>query len=482
MSTNPDLLQRGIEAARAKRTDEARALLMQCVQLDEQNEQAWLWLSGVVESLDDRRVCLENVLALNPDNQRAQAGVRWLDQHAPVPPPAPVEHCPHCNAPLPASGENCPSCKQPVLIVCPHCGDFTEIRKAQCIYCGHFFGDFRQGAKFYIMLATAYLDEGKLSSAQWAIDQAVASTPTEAQDWADIAEVRVKLDRPSDAIAAYQQALTRAPADPQLYLGLQAIFQRSKLDAEAQGLRDQALRQFQDDHDQLIVFGQALMEQRVPRTEALRFYQRAVELQPKNAATRLQIGALYFDDGDATTAREHFAEAVKLTDGKSTLGQQARQALARTKAARRSSGGAESSASNRVRHIAGPVLIALMAALSNARLSPLNISLISWVALIVSGIGATVWVTAGSTHRARSSDRPGCVADESCVDRDQGVSAMNQLAPLLVIYILLNLVVFLPLSDGRARGQHIPIVTLTLIGINVGIYVAQSVVWPRQAR
>ena len=178
------------------------------------------------------------------------------------------------------------------------------------------------------------------------------------------------------------------PADPQLYLGLHDLFQHSKLDAEAQGLRDQALRQFQDDHDQLIVFGQALMEQRVSRTEALRFYQRAIELQPKNVATRLQIGALYFDNGDATAAREHFAQAVKLTDGKSTLGQQARQALARTKTVRRSAGSAEDSVSNRSRHIAGPVLIALMAALSNARLSPLNISSISWAALIGSGVGA----------------------------------------------------------------------------------------------
>ena len=43
-----------------------------------------------------------------------------------------------------------------------------------------------------------------------------------------------------------------------------------------------------------------------------------------------------------------------------------------------------------------------MAALSNARLSPLNISVISWVALIGAGVGAYVWVTAGNTHRARS--------------------------------------------------------------------------------
>ena len=40
MPTTPDLLQRGIEAARAKRNAEARELLMYVVQLDEQNEQA----------------------------------------------------------------------------------------------------------------------------------------------------------------------------------------------------------------------------------------------------------------------------------------------------------------------------------------------------------------------------------------------------------------------------------------------------------
>jgi len=57
---------------------------------------------------------------------------------------------------------------------------------------------------------------------------------------------------------------------------------------------------------------------------------------------------------------------------------------------------------------------------------------------------------------------------------------MNEAAPLLVIYILLNLIVFLPISDGRPRGSRRPIVTLTLIGINVGVFVAQTVVWPGQ--
>jgi tetratricopeptide (TPR) repeat protein len=387
MQTSSDLLQRGIEAARAQRADEARALFLQVVQLDEQNEQAWLWLSGVVESFNDKRVCLENVLALNPANQRARAGLRWLNERTP-PPPAPVELCPHCNASLPASGDTCPACKQPVIVVCPHCGDFTEIRKPQCTHCGHFFGDFKRRTRFYVTLAGAYVDEGKLAPAQWALDQAVASTPHEAQDWARIAAVRVKLDRPADAIAAYQQAIECDPAHLQLYVSLHAVYQHGKLDAEAQALRAQVLRQFQDDHDRLIEFGQALMDRRPPVTEAIRFYQRAVELQPKNAATRLQIGGLYFDRGDVAAARSHFAEAVKLTEADSPLGQSARQVLARTKAVRPAG---KLGWGERVRQMAGPLSISIMAALANAQLSPLNISPIVWLALVASAAGAYVW-------------------------------------------------------------------------------------------
>ncbi|HZY41833.1 MAG TPA: rhomboid family intramembrane serine protease [Anaerolineae bacterium] len=57
---------------------------------------------------------------------------------------------------------------------------------------------------------------------------------------------------------------------------------------------------------------------------------------------------------------------------------------------------------------------------------------------------------------------------------------MNELAPLLVIYFFLNMILFLPLRDSRTRGQRLPIITLALIGVNVGVYVVQAVVWPMQ--
>jgi tetratricopeptide (TPR) repeat protein len=65
----------GIAAAQAGKRAEARELLLRVVQIDEDNGEAWLWLSRVVTTLEDREVCLANVLALDPSNEAAQRGL-----------------------------------------------------------------------------------------------------------------------------------------------------------------------------------------------------------------------------------------------------------------------------------------------------------------------------------------------------------------------------------------------------------------------
>src|SRR5690348_3038592 len=74
------LLEQGISAAITGRRAEARALLAQVVEADDRNEQAWLWLAGLVEDPEDIRTCLENVLHLNPNNIKAQQGLEWVEQ------------------------------------------------------------------------------------------------------------------------------------------------------------------------------------------------------------------------------------------------------------------------------------------------------------------------------------------------------------------------------------------------------------------
>jgi hypothetical protein len=74
-----DTLEAGITAAQEGRQAEARSLLKQTLQADPRSEQGWLWMSAVVESDVERRTCLERVLAINPYNQTAQAGLESLD-------------------------------------------------------------------------------------------------------------------------------------------------------------------------------------------------------------------------------------------------------------------------------------------------------------------------------------------------------------------------------------------------------------------
>lgn len=73
-----ELLREGIAAAKSGQRERAYDLLKQVVQADEENILAWLWLSGVTDNLDDREICLENVLTLDPTNEAARKGLAWV--------------------------------------------------------------------------------------------------------------------------------------------------------------------------------------------------------------------------------------------------------------------------------------------------------------------------------------------------------------------------------------------------------------------
>lgn len=65
-------LKDGLAAAKAGERVKARELLMRVVEADETNLQAWLSLSDVAATLEDRELCLENVLTLDPSNATAR--------------------------------------------------------------------------------------------------------------------------------------------------------------------------------------------------------------------------------------------------------------------------------------------------------------------------------------------------------------------------------------------------------------------------
>lgn len=75
-----EMVDRAKAMYRAGRRAEARDLLLDAVRQDANHQDAWLWLSGMVDSLEDQRACLENVLALNPTHARARKGLEEIER------------------------------------------------------------------------------------------------------------------------------------------------------------------------------------------------------------------------------------------------------------------------------------------------------------------------------------------------------------------------------------------------------------------
>ena len=78
--TSGELLRQGVDAAQAGRRLDARAILMRVVEAEPQNEMAWMWLTGLVDDLEDKIIACENVLTINPNNKKVGAYLESLLQ------------------------------------------------------------------------------------------------------------------------------------------------------------------------------------------------------------------------------------------------------------------------------------------------------------------------------------------------------------------------------------------------------------------
>ena len=111
------LLDEGIASLSIGNKEEARRKLMQVINADERNEHAWLYLSEAVESDEDRQICLENVLTINPANERAETELKALQEKM-------------------ARGQ-----VTEADLICPSCGVTNPLGSQRCLNC---YADFEQ--------------------------------------------------------------------------------------------------------------------------------------------------------------------------------------------------------------------------------------------------------------------------------------------------------------------------------------------------
>lgn len=70
-----DRLMDAIDLVRDERREEARALLHDLIREDPDLQDAWLWMSVAVDSLDQASICLDNVLRINPRHSSAASAL-----------------------------------------------------------------------------------------------------------------------------------------------------------------------------------------------------------------------------------------------------------------------------------------------------------------------------------------------------------------------------------------------------------------------
>ena len=146
------LVAHGISAFNAGDHDRAYALFVQALQTNPQHEVGWLWMSAVVREAAERRYCLEQVLAINPQHQAAQRGLTKfpgdLPSRSPLPPqPAAPVTAPAAPVSAPAAPVNAPAAPVsapavpvsapavPVSTTCTHPGCTEPVTRAGHTFC-----------------------------------------------------------------------------------------------------------------------------------------------------------------------------------------------------------------------------------------------------------------------------------------------------------------------------------------------------------
>lgn len=75
-------LRQAIDLIKSGKKQDSIPILKGILKTDKNNERAWMWMSACVDSTEDKRYCLQEVLRIDPNNETAKSA---LDRLQPMP-------------------------------------------------------------------------------------------------------------------------------------------------------------------------------------------------------------------------------------------------------------------------------------------------------------------------------------------------------------------------------------------------------------
>lgn len=406
------LLNQGIAASKAGHMEDARRLLLQAIELDPNNAQAWMWLSGVADSLGERRHCLEQVLRIDPDNAHARAGLAWLAQQVETKPPTETslgvpsaqdqppdagETCPFCRGSVPAHSLKCSHCERDLVVACPNCAALSDVEETTCRSCGYQLGDFRQGAVYFAHLGDAYLANLKTDRAATAWQRVLEMDADYPKAFLRLGEAQTIKGDHEGAHASFQQAVRRSKDPVAAQLAMGQFFERRHEWDKARQTYERALATDEQSAAAHFALGRLLAEGRALKT-AFPHIRRATELDPQHAGAWFLLGQLYEMAQEVRKAIQAYEQAKDVAeDGTPDNREWRARAAARLETLRPSvPPNLALNWSETVRQTASLVLVPALAALVNGGLLPWQIAVEDYLGTLIATLGAYFWISASN--------------------------------------------------------------------------------------
>ena len=423
---NNSLIRR-IKPAETAEQQRARKILLKVIELDQTNIPAWLWLSTVVNEAAEKRVCLENVLYLDPDNQPAQNGLKRLDQMqsaqtispaVPLPPKPPQatlpqaedatqpavtdqttsspNGCPFCRQPLSLLTTICSHCHLPLTVDCPACEYRVDVEQDTCPDCGLSLGNHHTGPAYFAELAALYQRHQRSPKAIEAWQAVEQLDPNYPHLRLNLGQLQATERRAEAAIPNLRQAIDQEPDPVPALLTLGNIYQDRRRWSEAEALYRQILSTAPQASDGHFALGWLLMEQGQFKS-AQSYLQKATKLDPEHGQAWLRLAQLYDQLGKKKQAARAYHQATNLLSSSSLENLRAQRRL---NAIRPSTPQMmNDNWGELLRQMSGPVLICVLAALLDAGLRPWWVPLSGWLAIVLAIVGAFLWVSGSSLPR-----------------------------------------------------------------------------------